>query len=113
MTEEQSDEIRITAALESTGCCAFTHLRVAFPFDEREVDAVVARHAQTVKEDHSKRLSWRGEGAPTLWCVAAPPEAALREYLQSRGWTHLLNLPRRIGYAPGVNTLWIKEFPKE
>ena len=56
---------------------------------------------------------YQGGGAPTIWCVASPSEEELRDYLLSRDWEQILKLPRRNGYAPGINTLWVKKLPKE
>jgi hypothetical protein len=101
---------------EATGCCAFTQLRVMYHFkglDKEKVDEVVERHRQSVQNWWKAGVgNMKGAGAPTLWCVASPGEDELREYLRDREWTEVMNLPRRNGYGPGINTLFIKEFDK-
>jgi hypothetical protein len=105
------------AKTEATGCCAFTQLRVMYHFnhlDKEKIDGVVDRHAYTVKHLWQAGIgNMKGAGAPTLFCVCSPGEDKLQAYLKDRGWTEMMNLPRRNGYGPGINTLWIKEFPKE
>ncbi len=115
--EERSESPgSMLVGFEATGCCAFTQLRVSYNknINAKKLDKIVEWHAAGVKERWQADVaSLYGGGAPTIWCVAAPGEDKLRDYLKSHGWTHLMNLPRRNGYPPGINTMWVKGLPKE
>lgn len=102
-------------SIETTGCCALSHLRFDSNMTAASLKNVLDQHQVMVN------LKWGGGagseiglgGAPTLMAVVTPFEreqGPIVDCLRDAGFEWMADIPRRNGYPSGMLEVYFKTF---